>query len=302
MNEYLKNRAKNKIEFQIDRGLSTKLPAINQKSKLINPENDYEVSNLVQELENFNSKLSDKFDDSAYLDEIFKRAFVLSAKCLLEKKMHYESLTGSRSANVNIDLYHSGTNNACIAFGLSLKRNDQASTKEIKQPQIVHEYIGNAGALKITDEEDNKFVHHFQMMLDFAFKFFSKRFNQLSEDDLKVPKDADFTIAEKQQFVALKFDDENVFNADIIITKFIQYSLKIFDPNVLDKKIKELCITFPSDFDTAQRNSLRECLSRLSIKKCNLITKPLAIAAPLLIESPNDEKKNLVIDFGSGII
>ena len=179
-----------------------------------------------------------------------------------------------------------------------MKRNE--TSKEIKQPTVVHEFIGNAGALKYEEPADAEFIKLFQMMLDCAFKCFGKRYNQLSKEELKWPNDADFTIVEKQQFAALKFDD-NIFVADVIVTKFIQYALKIFDSNLLDKKIKELCMTFPSDFDTAQRSMLRECLTRLSIKKCNLITKPLAIAAPLLIESPNDDKNNLVIDFGSGI-
>ena len=299
MNEYLKNRSKNKIDFKVDRGLSTKLPSINQKSaKLANPSAEYEHANLVDELDNIKNKLSDKFEDSAFLDEIFKRAFVLTSKPLLDRKLFYENIAGNKSANVNIDLYHSGTNNACIAFGHSLKRNESA--RDIKPPMIVHEYIGNAGALKYDEQEDADFIKHFQMMLDCAFRCFGKRYNQLSKEELKWPQDADFTIVEKQQFAALKYDADNILVADVIITKFIQYSLKIFDPSVLDKKIKELCMTFPSDFDTAQRTTLRECLTRLSIKKCNLITKPLAIAAPLLIESPNDDKKNLVIDFGSG--
>ena len=106
MNEYLKSRAKKKIDFSIDRGLSTKLPSINQKSKSTNPDADYELSNLVENLENFNNKLSDKFEDSAFLDEIFKRAFILTSRSLIEKKIFYENLSINRSANVNIDLYH----------------------------------------------------------------------------------------------------------------------------------------------------------------------------------------------------
>jgi hypothetical protein len=300
MNEYLKNRSKLKIDFSADRGLSKKLPPLKAENNIIlNPDNDYEL-NTLQSTEPVKPPVKE-IDNSPFLNGLFDHAFDLTSKRLLEQKQVLEAIAGSESANVSMDLYHSGTNNACLAFGLSLKRMD-SPVKGKRAPMIIDEFIGNIGAISFTDENDSKFAKKFQLMLESAFKCFGKRYNQLSKDEMKVPVDAGFKIAEKNQFAAVKFDDENVFTAGVIITKFIQYTLKSFnDPSVLNKKIKELCITFPSDFDTVQRNDLRECLNLLSIKKCNLITKPIAIAAPILIQNPDVDKKNLVIDFSSGV-
>lgn len=306
---------KKKINFSIERGLN-KTP-VDPSSLQQKPEKP-ETNNLGKQLTSINitekeetpviplQRVNTEFNEKSYLtvmpidkdnvtpsnlEELFQTTFKIVRPDIVKKLQNIPY----RSITVGIELFSDTQFNSSLAYAETKKERNA----ETDLPRQVDNHIGNIANFDTINSFDLETIKKFNSLIKIVFTCFGKKFTELSKEKIDSVKSNDFSILEEHQSISILFNG-NTYSIDVVLSKYIQYLLKTFEIEEVNKRIKELCITFPNDFTSVQRLTLTEILTRLSIKKYTFVTKNVALAGPTLLQFKDDPAKTLLIDFSSG--
>jgi molecular chaperone DnaK (HSP70) len=169
---------------------------------------------------------------------------------------------------------------------------------------MTEDHIGNLKAMPQYSNQDVYFIEQFQSIIKSTFQCFGKRWYELTSDDLKCGKSASFKIIERNEFPCIYFDDARCYTTNRLVGKFFEAMLKCVGIHMrdYDSKLKNLCITIPSDFHTYQRLTLKNCLETIGLNNYIMVNKSTSLALPFLAKNLDDSSKKFIIDFGSGLL
>ena len=234
-----------------------------------------------------------RFDEEAFLDDLFKRAFKLAQL----GKTGLVSIDNEYRVSVGIDITTYGSCNARMAALIT----DEPSSDQVKleRLEMLENHIGNIRYHSSILPDDVEFINKYKFLLVKCFECFGKRWYELGKDaELKMPPGASFKLVEREQFAWVCFDEARCVSVNVIMRKFFQTMLKCV--NVDSACIKCVCITIPSHYHSYQRLLLKSCFHSIGIERLLLVNKPNSLVLPFLAKHLNDSTQKFIIDFSSG--
>ena len=257
---------------------------------------------IEHNLKEIKRTMSVKFDESSiFLDDLFKHALKLALNQAGDKKTPITSNSiNSLKISVGIDIVCYGAFNSKMAYvTINETQKDNVCFSSI---EMTEDHIGNLKLLPKYTNQDIYFIEQFQSIIKSAFQCFGKRWYELTSDDFKVNKTNSFKIIERNEFPCIYFDDARCYTTNRLVSKFFETMLKCIGVSMRDYdcRLKNLCITIPSDFHTYQRLTLKNCLETIGLNNYIMVNKSTSLALPFLAKNLNDTTKKFIIDFGSG--
>lgn len=257
------------------------------------------TNDLDQETKN-RKNMKVKFDSSIFLDDLFRKAlkFALNQSKTKNLRQQFEGF----KISVGIDIVCYGAYNAKMAYVLTKPNGTFHSI------DILEDHIGNLKIKSKYTQKEIDFIDAFQLLVHKLFSLFGKRWYELSESDLCLPKLAYFKIIEQDQYPHIWFDDNRCYSINQLLSKFFLtmfqcLGLDISNQEDINQKFINLCVTLPSDFHSYQRLSLKNCFDQIGLKnKFLMVNKSTSLALPFMAKNLNDSTKKFIIDFGSGEI
>lgn len=272
-----------------------------QKSKS-SPELFDERSSSIRTSQSPRKNFKVKFDSSIFLDDLFKKAYRLSQTSSKTKKSVAKYSEKSRYG-IGIDIVSYGAFSAKMAY-VTTKRDGSFSS--IK---IVENHIGSLKCCSnsMMRDNDKEFIEQFHLMISKIFELFGKRWYEITNADLKLPKTAMFKIIEQNQMASISFDEARTYSVNKILTKFFVSMLECIGIDLTNdrlnwsEQINRLSVALPSDFHSYQRLCLKNCFEQIGLgDRFMLVNKSSSLALPFMSKKLNDSSKKFIIDFGSG--
>lgn len=243
-----------------------------------------------------------KFESSIFLDDLFKKAYRLN-KISSKTKTHGVKYSDKCRYGIGIDIVSYGAFSAKMAYVTTKKDGTFSSIK------IVENHIGSLKCCENSIMRDNEkeFIEQFHLMISKMFELFGKRWYEITNADLKLPRNAMFKIVEKDQMASICFDEARTYSVNKILIKFFVSMLECIGIDLTNEKFKwselitRLCVALPSDFHSYQRLCLKNCFEKIGLgDKFMLVNKSTSLALPFMSKKLNDSTKKCIIDFGSG--
>lgn len=153
-----------------------------------------------------------KFDSSIFLNDLFKRALRLSQTQSKSKKLPNND--NNLKFSIGIDIVCYGAYNAKMAYVLT-KENDAFHSIE-----MFENHVGNLKVISKYNQKDIQFIEEFQFMIYKSFHIFGKRWNELTEQEIQLPKSCLFKIIERDQYPHVWFDETRCYSINQILCKF----------------------------------------------------------------------------------
>ena len=273
-----------------------------------------------------------KFDESAiYLDSLFKTALKYAFRQQQQQQQQQSSQQSKRKnrnpssssalsqVSIGIDIVCYGSYNAKMAY-VTLNPNNNSSSRNknnnnnnddteltssacFKSIEMIYDHIGNLRVLPDYGAHDIYLIEQFRAVIGIAFQAFGRRWYELSADEMMRGYDAfGFRLVERNEFPCVCFDESRCYSTNRLVGKFFETMLQCVGLRMpdYDAKLRNLCVTVPSDFHTYQRLSLKNCLETIGLNNYLMVNKSTSLALPFLAKDLDDSSKKFIIDFGSG--
>lgn len=297
--------------FSWTRNLSKSIPAKFKKAQPVKQNRKNKKKDASNKLKQF--KLFSNTDgNESFIDAVlFQRANNLINSSLDQAKAINSSQFRIQThivVGIDITLDEDDYNTRVTYSPLGTRLTKFEFGGEIKEPIVFNNQIGalmtflNNSEL---NEKDEKFIRIFHLVIKYSFKLLGKKFNELREEDLKVPDWAEFKIVDKNKQINIYFNDEKSYPTELIISKYFEYLFKSIISN--NFVITEVCICLPNEFASRERLALNQCMFNISkgyYKKYSFISRPIGITVGTHITYKKlttnvDDTSVLVIDLTS---